>query len=257
MLSVILSVSTITIIMVAKKYIPKFPMSVILMFVGAVISAVFHIESYGVAMLPDVKSGLPSLSLPDFGYLMIDTRTIIIESLIIAIVIVAISLLSTNNYALKYGYKVNNNREIVAYCAANAVSSLSGCCPVGGSVSRTGIADQFGVKSQVMSVVAALTMLCLLLFGTWFIKYLPVPVLTGIVICALYGILEIKMAKKLAKSDRTEFLIFIAAFLGVLLLGTVYGVAIGVILSFVAVIIKAVIPPESISWNNSGTERFF
>lgn len=257
MLSVILSVSTITIIMVAKKYIPKFPMSVILMFVGAVISAVFHIESYGVAMLPDVKSGLPSLSLPDFGYLMSDTRTIILESLIVAIVIVAISLLSTNNYALKYGYKVNNNREIVAYCAANAVSSLSGCCPVGGSVSRTGIADQFGVKSQVMSVVAALTMLCLLLFGTWFIKYLPVPVLTGIVICALYGILEIKMAKKLAKSDRTEFLIFIAAFLGVLLLGTVYGVAIGVILSFVAVIIKAVIPPRAFLGIIPGQRGFF
>ena len=232
-------------------------LSVILMFVGAVISAVFHIESYGVAMLPDVKSGLPSFSLPDFGYLMIDTRTIIIESLIIAIVIVAISLLSTNNYALKYGYKVNNNREIVAYCAANAVSSLSGCCPVGGSVSRTGIADQFGVKSQVMSVVAALTMLCLLLFGTWFIKYLPVPVLTGIVICALYGILEIKMAKKLAKSDRTEFLIFIAAFLGVLLLGTVYGVAIGVILSFVAVIIKAVIPPRAFLGIIPGQRGFF
>ena len=145
----------------------------------------------------------------------------------------------------------------MAYCAANAVSSLSGCCPVGGSVSRTGIADQFGVKSQVMSVVAALTMLCLLLFGTWFIKYLPVPVLTGIVICALYGILEIKMAKKLAKSDRTEFLIFIAAFLGVLLLGTVYGVAIGVILSFVAVIIKAVIPPRAFLGIIPGQRGFF
>ena len=256
-LSVILSVSTITIIMISKKYIPKVPMSVILMFLGAIISAVFHIEDYGVAMLPNVESGLPKISLPDFSYLMSDTKTIVIQSLIIAIVIVAISLLSTNNYALKYGYKVNNDREILAYCAANVASSVSGCCPVGGSVSRTGIADQFGVKSQMMSVVAALTMLCLLLFGTWFIKYLPVPVLTGIVVCALYGILEIKMAKKLLKSDRTEFMIFVAAFLGVLLLGTVYGVAIGVILSFIAVIIKAVTPPRAFLGIIPGQRGFF
>lgn len=73
------------------------------------------------------------------------------------------TLLATNNYANKYGYKVSNNREILAYAAANASSAVIGGCPLNGSVSRTGIADQFGCKSQVMSITASLTMLLIVL----------------------------------------------------------------------------------------------
>ncbi len=255
--SLLLSVATITIIMVSKKYIPKVPMSVVLMLLSAVVCRFFSLKKYGIAMLPQVQSGLPKIVMPDITYFSQHMETFIVEGLIVAIVIVAISLLSTNNYAQKYNYKVNNNREILAYAAANLASGLTGCCPVGGSVSRTGIADQFGVKSQMMSVVAALTMLCLLLFGTGFIQYLPVPVLTAIVLCALYGILEIKMAKKLAKADRTEFTIFMAAFLGVLLLGTIYGVIIGVILSFIAVIMRAVVPPRTFLGIIPGQRGFY
>jgi anti-anti-sigma regulatory factor len=96
-----------------------------------------------------------------------------------------------------------------------------------------------------MSLVAGVTMAFVLLFGTPLIAYLPVPVLTGIVIAALIGILEIGLAKKLWKTDRTEFAIFMAAFAGVLIFGTIYGVMIGVVLSFVSVIIKASVPPRS------------
>lgn len=38
------------------------------------------------------------------------------------------TLLATNNYANKYGYKVSNNREILAYAAANAASAVIGGC---------------------------------------------------------------------------------------------------------------------------------
>ena len=82
----------------------------------------------------------------------------------------------------------------------------------------------------MMSLVAAVTMLLVLMFGTGFIAYLPVPVLTGIVIAALIGILEFGMAKKLWKTDKVEFAIFTGAFLGVLIFGTIYGVIIGIVL---------------------------
>ena len=114
-----------------------------------------------------------------------------------------------------------------------------------GSVSRTSIAAQFGAKSQMMSIFASISMVLVLMFGTGFISYLPVPVLTGIVIAALIGILEFGLAHKLKKVDKSEWLIFYAAFWGVLIFGTIYGVIIGVILSFIAVVIKAVIPPKA------------
>ena len=167
------------------------------------------------------------------------------------------TLLATNNYANKYGYKVSNNREILSYAAANAASAVIGGCPLNGSVSRTGIADQFGCKSQVMSITASLTMLLIVLFGTPVLEYLPVPILTGIVVAALIGITEFGLAVKLWKTDHTEFAIFVGAFLGVLLFGTIYGVVIGVILSFIAVIVKAVEPPRAFLGVITGQEGFY
>lgn len=243
--SAVLGFGTVIIILVAKKFIPKFPMSVVLMAVGAGLTYLFEIDQYGVALLPTVEKGMPKLVLPKLSLFWQHAEDIVVLSLTVALVIVAQTLLATNNYALRYNYKINNNREILAYATGNMAGSLVGCCPINGSVSRTGIADQYGCKSQVMSVAASATMVVVLLFGTDLLAFLPVPVLTGIVMAALIGIIEFGIAKKMWQSDKHEFLIFLTAFLGVLILGTIYGVVLGVVLSFIAVIIRAVIPPKS------------
>ena len=261
MLSAAMGVGTVVIVMVMKKLAPKFPMSVVMMVLGALSTVVFHVDRYGVKLLPDVEAGLPRFVMLDFSVLFMrgseQVFDLIIMGLTVALVIVSSTLLTANNYAIKYGYKIKNNREILAYSLSNFLAAANGCCPLNGSVSRTGIADQFGCKSQVMSLSAGIFMALVLLFGTGFIQYLPVPVLTGIVIAALIGILEFGMAKKLWRADRTEFMIFVAAFLGVLIFGTIYGVVIGVVLSFIAVVKRATIPPKAYLGVIPGQEGFY
>ena len=256
-LSAVLGFGTVVIILVCKKYAPKFPMSVILMVLGAMATAFLHIDSLGVKLLPHVDAGFPKLFIPDVSLLRNNTSEIIVLGLTCALVIMAQTLLATNNYANRYGYKVDNNKEVLAYSLANAASAVSGSCPLNGSVSRTGIADQFGCRSQLMSVTAAVTMLVVVLFATPVLEYLPVPILTGIVVAALIGIVDYKLAGKLRKVNRAEFFIFLAAMFGVLLFGTIYGVIIGVILSFIAVIIRAVVPPRSFLGCIPGHEGFY
>lgn len=256
-LSAVLGFGTVVIILVCKKYMPKFPMSVVLMVLGAMATAFLHIDRFGVKLLPHVDAGFPKLYIPDVTLLRNNTSEIVVLGLTCALVIMAQTLLATNNYANRYGYKVDNNREVLAYSLANVASAVSGSCPLNGSVSRTGIADQFGCKSQLMSVTAAVTMLVVVLFATPLLEYLPVPILTGIVVAALIGIVEYKLADKLRKVNRAEFFIFLAAMFGVLLFGTIYGVIIGVILSFIAVIIRAVVPPRSLLGCIPGHEGFY
>jgi len=126
-----------------------------------------------------------------------------------------------------------------------------------GLLADSGIADNSKVRSQVMSVTASITMVLVLLFGTPLMKYLPVPVLTGIVITALIGILEIKTAQKLLKTSKTEFVVFMIAFLGVLFLGTVYGVVIGVLLSFGEMAMSATVPPNAFVGRIPGHGNFY
>lgn len=256
-LSAVLGFGTVVIILVCKKYMPKFPMSVVLMVLGAMATAFLHIDRFGVKHLPHVDAGFPKLFIPDVTLLRDNTSEIVVLGLTCALVIMAQTLLATNNYANRYGYKVDNNREVLAYSLANVASAVSGSCPLNGSVSRTGIADQFGCKTQLMSVTAAVTMLVVVLFATPLLEYLPVPILTGIVVAALIGIVEYKLADKLRKVNRAEFFIFLAAMFGVLLFGTIYGVIIGVILSFIAVIIRAVVPPRSLLGCIPGHEGFY
>ena len=256
-LSAVLGFGTVVIILVCKKCMPKFPMSVVLMVLGAMATAFLHIDRFGVKHLPHVDAGFPKLFIPDVTLLRDNTSEIVVLGLTCALVIMAQTLLATNNYANRYGYKVDNNREVLAYSLANVASAVSGSCPLNGSVSRTGIVDQFGCKTQLMSVTAAVTMLVVVLFATPLLEYLPVPILTGIVVAALIGIVEYKLADKLRKVNRAEFFIFLAAMFGVLLFGTIYGVIIGVILSFIAVIIRAVVPPRSLLGCIPGHEGFY
>lgn len=255
--SAVLGLGTVILILLSKKCFPKFPMSVVMMIIGACLGIFFDIEKYGVALLPKVEAGLPSIHVPDIRLFLSYGEDIVMLSFTIALVIVAQTLLTANNYAMKYNYKIENNREILAYAIGNVVGAVVGYCPINGSVSRTGIGDQYGGKSQVMSLTASVTMVMVLIFGTDLLSYLPVPVLTGIVLAALMGIIEIAIAKKTWQSDKQEFCTFMAAFLGVLLLGTVYGVIIGVMLSFVAVIVRAVVPPKAFLGVIPGHEDFY
>jgi high affinity sulfate transporter 1 len=243
--SLLLGLGTLAVLIISKKLIPKFPMVIVVMAAGALMSAKLNLADYGVTMLDAVATGLPKFKLPDYTvYSSYSIENIAGLSLSVAVVIMAETLLAENSFAQKNDYRLNDNQEILAFAMGNLVAAFTGCTPINGSVSRTTMSEQYGGKTQLTGIVAGLAMMILLLFGTGFIAYLPVPVLTAIVINALMGALEFHLAGKLFKTSRMEFYIFVGAFLGVLFLGTIYGVIIGIILSFANVIIRAATPPR-------------
>ncbi|MBR1508559.1 MAG: SulP family inorganic anion transporter [Eubacterium sp.] len=255
-LSFVTGIVTIVIILVMKKLAPKVPMQVIIMGISALLSYFLKLEKYGIKMLPEVSGGLPRLSFPDLTLIPSNYENLLLPSLTIAVVIMSETLLATSNIGLKHDDRIEPGKEVLTYAVCNASSALVGCCPVNGSVSRTGIADQFGVKSQVMSITAGLSMLLILLFGTGFIGYLPVPVLTAIVISALIGTFEFELAARLRKVDKAEFFIFYSAFFAVLLLGTIYGVLIGIVLSAATFIVRQSKPTTALLGVSAADDGF-
>lgn len=234
--SLIMGIAALAILLLSKKRIPKFPMAVVLMAAGALMTRFLPVESWGVKTLDTVEIGLPKWSIPNLS--LVPMNEVITISLSVAVVIMAETLLAENNFAQKNGYRIDDNQEILAFSMGNLAAALTGCCPINGSVSRTAMGEQYQGKTQLTGIVAGLSMMMLLLCGTGFIGYLPVPVLTAIVISALLGATEFELAVRLWKVSRTECLIFAGAFVGVLLLGTINGVLIGMILSFSEMIIR-------------------
>lgn len=253
--SVGLGIGALAILIISKKVMPKFPMAVVIMALGMVSTLVFHVDHYGVALLSKVEPGLPKFIIPSVFH--VDLKHAAGRGLMIAVVVMAETLLSENNFASKNGYKIDDNKEILACAAGNIISAFTGSCPVNGSISRTSMNEQFGGKTQAVSITAAISMVMVLLFAAGFIGYLPVPVLTAIVISALMNVVEWHLAVRLFKVSRKEFYIFVAACMAVLFLGTIYGVIIGIILSFVAVVIRETNPPRAFLGGIPGRDGFY
>lgn len=252
--SIFLGVVSLVILLMAKKLVPKFPMAVVLMVAGACYMRFGNVREFGIQTLSKVETGLPQWQIPDFTAVSI--REAVTVSLSVAVVIMAETLLAENNFAQKNGYRIDDNQEIFAFSVGNFLAAFTGCCPINGSVSRTAMGEQYQGKTQLTSLVAGLSMIVLLLCGTGFIQYLPVPVLTAIVISALLGATEFDLMARLWKVSRTECMIFVGAFLGVLLLGTINGVLIGILLSFAEVIIRTAKPSTCFLGIQPGHKHF-
>ena len=254
-LSVVLGVGALVILRLAGKLIPKFPMAIVIMAVGVVATLLFRVDEQGVVLLDAVESGLPKFHM--FQFAGIDWTQAAGRSLMIAAVIMSETLLSENNFALKNGYKIDENKEILACSMGNLAAACVGCCPVNGSISRTSMNEQYEGKTQAVSITAGAVMAVVLVCATGFIGYLPVPVLTAIVISALMNVVELHLAVRLFKVSRNEFYIFVAACVSVLFLGTIYGVIVGLLLSFVAVVLRATNPPRSFLGMIPGKETYY
>ena len=252
--SLLLGLFALFILLLSKKLIPKFPMAVLLMAAGACMTRFLPLKKWGVVTLSAVDPGLMPFALPDLS--VIPVREAVTISLSVAIVIMAETLLAENSFAQKNGYRINDNQEIFAFAMGNLIAALTGCCPINGSVSRTAMGEQYQARTQLTGIVAGISMLVLLLGGTGFIGYLPVPILTAIVISALLGATEFDLAIRLWKISRTECMIFVGAFIGVLFLGTINGVLIGILLSFAEVIIRTAKPARCFLGIQPGHRHF-
>ena len=252
--SLLLGLFALFILLLSKKLIPKFPMAVLLMAAGACMTKFLPLKKWGVVTLSAVEPGLMPFALPDIS--VIPVREAVTISLSVAIVIMAETLLAENSFAQKNGYRINDNQVIFAFAMGNLIAALTGCCPINGSVSRTAMGEQYQARTQLTGIVAGISMLVLLLGGTGFIGYLPVPILTAIVISALLGATEFDLAIRLWKISRTECMIFVGAFIGVLFLGTINGVLIGILLSFAEVIIRTAKPARCFLGIQPGHRHF-
>ena len=251
-----LGLGTALVVVLCRRRWPKAPMSVVMLGAGVLLTVCFHVDRYGVALFPAVPAGLPVPSGSFLPPLREHFGSVLLSTLTMALVIVSETLVASRSMALEYGGFIDNQRELLAYAAGNLTAAVFGSCPVNGSISRTHRAGVYHVKSQWMSVSASLGMALILLFGTGFIAYLPVPVVTGLVIASLISMLEFDLAAKLWRLDRSEFFIFLGAFLAEFL-GLMEGVLVGVLLSFATFTMRATRQPRDFLGCLEGRDGFF
>jgi len=75
------------------------------------------------------------------------------------------------SYSNKYGYKADGDQMLFAYGAANLAAAFTGSLLTGNSPSRSAAMDASGSRSQLPSLVAAVTIAVVMLFFTKLLAY--------------------------------------------------------------------------------------
>jgi sulfate permease, SulP family len=84
------------------------------------------------------------------------------------------SIVTARSFATRNRYRIDADRELIGFGAANVAAGLFGGFPVAGADSRTAINDALGGKTQVAGLVAAVSLAFSLLFLTRLLIFLPV-----------------------------------------------------------------------------------
>ena len=215
-----------------KALAPKVP-AVLFAVVGATVAvAAFGLVAHGVAVVGPVPQGFPAPALPDFP--AGDLGRLTLAAFGMAFITLADTSALSRTFALKYGRKVDPDQEIVALGAANLAAGFFQGFPVSGSASRTAVAESAGGKSQAVGVVGALAIVLLLLFAGGLTTYLPQASLAAIVIVAGTALFDLSTMRWLWRVRRSEFILCLAALLGVAVIGVLQGIVIAIVLSLLA-----------------------
>ena len=111
------------------------------------------------------------------------------------------------------GDKHNPNVELMAQGIANIASPLFGGLPATGAIARTATNIRSGAKTPVAGMIHAVTLLAVLLFAAPLAAYIPLAVLSAILIIVAWNMgewREIPQLLKLTKSDITVWAVTFA-----------------------------------------------
>lgn len=227
--------TAILIILAIKRMKRRIPAPLIVVLLGIFAVYIFNLTELGVKIVGDVPSGLPFFSLPNVNLSVL--QILLPTALTISFVGFMESIAVAKAIQKKHkDYEIDNNKELIGLGLSNIVGSFFKSFPVTGGFSRTAVNDQAGAKTGLAAIISAILVTLTLLFLTDYFYNLPKAILSAIIIVAVFGLIDIKEAKHLWKTDKKDFYLFMITAIGTLILGIEEGIMLGAILSILVVI---------------------
>ena len=223
---------TIGIVILLPKITRKIPASLAAIMIVFAIVTVFGIDTKKVEDIASVSGSLPPFHIPNIPLDLETFQIIFPYALIMAAVGLTEGLLTLNLVDEITGSKGNSNRECVAQGSANILNGFfygMGGCPM---IAQTLVNLSAGARARLSGIVAALTILVIILVGAPVIGKLPMAALTGVMIMVAIGTFEwtsLKIFKRMPKSD--IFVMVVVTLITVFLHNLALAVLVGVIIS--------------------------
>ncbi len=256
-LTAAIGLGSLAVLFLGARFAPRIPWGLLVLITAIVASNVFDLAGKSVVTVGTVPTGLPAVALPDIGFA--DMAGVVTGGMALAMVGLAEGVSAARLLAARGGYTVDTDQELIATGAANIGSGVFGGMGVAGSLSKTAAAERAGSKTQVTGIAAAAIVLLALFALAGALSPLPKCVLSAIVIQAVWGLMDVDALKHYRLVRRNDFTSSLAALVGVLLFGPLYGLLAAVGLAVLGLVyrssridmeIMGKVPDEKAAWGS-------
>src|SRR5881397_2220732 len=252
--SLVLGLGALAVLLLGKRFLRNKPVALFVVIAGIIAASSMDLGRFGVKLLGQVPQGLPPFGLPAVHVSDIN------DLLPLALGCFLLGMVETaalgRMFAVKHGYRFDANQELLGIASANVMTGLGYGFPVSGGMSQSLVNESGGARTPLSGFFAALLTLLIVLFVSGALRYLPQPVLAAIVLIAVTGLFKLSALKHFWRADRAEFVVAMAALLGVLGSGLLRGVMIGAVISLVQLLRTASRPHVAFLGRIPGSRRF-
>jgi sulfate permease, SulP family len=236
---------------------PRVPGALVLVVGGLLASWLLDLGNHGVALVGDVPSGLPELTVPNLPLLLDNAGTATMAAIALLLIGFSQTAGDARAFAAKHHYQIDMDQESVAQAMANTGSGLFHGMPVSTSLSASSLNDHAGAKSGLASIISGLTVLLTLLFLAPVFSDLPKAVLAALITEAVVmGMMNFPEMRRLARVQRFDFWIALMAIFATLVVGVLAGVMIGIALSLLWLIAVSTHPNMPVLGRETGTQVY-
>jgi SulP family sulfate permease len=227
-----------------RAVMPRLPAALVVVVVTIGLSWALDLQAHGIAVVGAIPAGLPSFELPTPAW--DDVIHLVPAALGIFLVSFADEILTARSFAGKHNQHVRASQELLAMGAANAAASVTQGFSVGASGSRTAVNDGMGARSQIAALVAASTVLLILLFLTEPVQYLPKAVLGAVIVFAAIGLIDPQAWRALRAVDLVEVAIAGVTTACVVVFGVLEALGVAVGLSVIDTVRRSASPHDAV-----------
>jgi sulfate permease, SulP family len=243
---------TIAMLIGIERFLPHAPAPLIAVAVGIILASLLGLAARGVTLIGKVAMGLPPITVPDFSL----AAQLWPGALGIALMSFTETIASGQAFVETDEPSPRANRELLATGLANAGGAFLGAMPAGGGTSQTAVNRLAGARTQLAELVTAAVVLATMLFVSPLIALIPGATLAAIVITYSIGLIRPAEFRAILNVRRTEFTWALAAFAGVVLLGTLQGILVAIAVSLAALAYQSATPPVYALGRKPGTNVF-
>jgi high affinity sulfate transporter 1 len=252
LLTLAVGIAMITILVGFERFLPRLPAPLFAVAAGIAGAGLLGLKDRGVELVGHIPTGLPSVTPPDLPL----AGVLWSAAIGIALMSFTETVAAGRAFAKSDEPAPRANRELLATGIGNAASAFLGAMPSGGGTSQTAVNRRAGARTQLSEIVTAGMALATMFFLAPLIGLMPQATLAAVVIVYSVGLIKPAEFRAILRIRRLEFVWALAAFGGVMLLGTLKGIVVAIILSLIGLAHQMADPPVHVLGRKPGTNVF-